>query len=449
MFRRVLIANRGEIALRVARTCREMGIAVVAVHSSDDRGSAVGDLADQSIQIGPGPAKQSYLNMSAILEAARQSGADAVHPGYGFLSEDPDFAEACEKEGLCFIGPPADVLARLGDKSIARRLMTDAGLPVLPGTLEPVSDYEQAVREAKEIGYPVIVKAVAGGGGRGMQVARGENELAEAYNQGRVTAQAFFGDNRVYLERFLDRARHVEVQVLCDVYGHGVHLGERDCTVQRRYQKMIEETPAPGLSEALLDRIRSAAVRGALAAGYAGAGTFEFLVDEHEHFYFMEVNCRIQVEHPVTELATGIDLVREQLLTAAGGRLGYTQQDIVPRGAVIECRVNAENPDRDFAPAPGTLTEFWPPAGPFVRVDTHGRPGLAISPFYDSMIAKVCTWGADRDLAIARMHRALEEFRIAGSGIATTRSFLHDVLDHPDFRAARHNTGLVARMTGP
>ncbi|RBQ20085.1 acetyl-CoA carboxylase biotin carboxylase subunit [Spongiactinospora rosea] len=446
-FGKVLIANRGEIALRVLRTCRDLGIAAVAVYSTEDRDSEVVRLADEAIHIGPAPAKRSYLDIAAIIQAAAQSGADAVHPGYGFLSEDPDLAEVCEKEGFVFVGPRASVLAGLGDKSVARGLMAGAGLPLLPGSLEPLAGRAAAERTAAEIGYPLIVKAVAGGGGRGMRVARGPEDLAAAYGEARTDARAFFGDDRVFMERYLERARHVEVQVLCDAYGGGVHLGERDCTIQRRHQKLIEETPAPGLPAELLDEMRAAAVRGALAAGYTGAGTFEFLVDDQNRFYFMEVNGRIQVEHPVTELATGVDLVREQLRIAAGEALGFGQDAITPGGAVIECRVNAEDPDRGFAPAPGVLTEFRPPGGPFVRVDTHGFAGLRISPAYDSLLAKVVVWGEDRDTAIRRMRRALGEFLVAGKGVKTTIPFLRQVLDHPDFRYARHTTALAERMT--
>jgi acetyl-CoA carboxylase biotin carboxylase subunit len=442
-FGTVLIANRGEIALRIARTCRELGIRVVAVHSTEDRDSAVVRAADAAVQIGPPPARRSYLNMAAIREAAARTGADAIHPGYGFLSEDPDFAEVCTASGFRFIGPPAPVMAQLGDKVAARALVTRAGLPLLPGSLHPVENAPEAAAVATEIGYPVIIKAAAGGGGRGMQVVRDPKEFDTRYHATRATAQSLFGDGRVYVEQFLPHARHVEIQILCDSHGNAVHLGERDCSVQRRHQKLIEETPAPGLPAELIARMGAAAVDGARLAGYVGAGTFEFLVDGAGNFYFMEVNCRIQVEHPVTEMCTGIDLVREQLRVAAGRPLDLRQQDVRPHGVGIECRVNAEDPARGFAPTPGTLDRFEPPAGPFVRVDTYGHPGARVSPAYDSLLAKVVVWAPGRDQALARMRRALADFRISGPGMATTIPFLREVLDHPAFRRGEHGTDLL------
>ncbi|SDD34443.1 acetyl-CoA carboxylase biotin carboxylase subunit [Actinokineospora iranica] len=449
MISKVLIANRGEIAVRVARTCREMGLRTVAVHSSVDRDSAVVRMADESVQIGPGPAKESYLDIPSVIEAARIRGADAIHPGYGFLSENPDFAEVCEAEGFTFVGPPAAVMARLGDKASARAIMVDAGLPLLPGSRDALDSAEKAAALADEIGYPVIVKAVAGGGGRGMAVVRSAADFPRAWAKTKATAQAVFRDGRLYIEKYLDSARHVEIQVLADAHGACVHLGARDCSLQRRHQKLVEESPAPRLPEDTVREMGEVAVRGALAAGYVGAGTFEFLVDPDGRFYFMEVNCRLQVEHPVTEMVTGIDLVREQLRVAAGEPLGYGQHDIAPRGVAIECRVNAEDPARDFAPAPGLLTECALPAGPFVRVDTHAAPGYRIPPLYDSLLAKVIVWAPDRDQAIARMRGALAETRINGPGVATTASFLRDVLDHPRFRAAEHDTGLIGDLTAP
>ncbi|WP_067794016.1 acetyl-CoA carboxylase biotin carboxylase subunit [Actinomadura formosensis] len=446
MFDKILIANRGEIALRVVRACREMGVRSVAVYSTEDADSAPVRLADEAVRIGPAAAKRSYLNIPAIIEAAAMTGADAVHPGYGFLSEDPDFAEICEQEGLTFIGPPAGVLARLGDKSTARSLMSRAGLPLLPGTVEPLGDLDAARRAAGAVGFPVIVKAVAGGGGRGMHVADDEAGLAAAYARARSDAQAFFGDGRVYAERYLRTARHVEVQVLADAHGNVICLGERDCSVQRRNQKLIEETPAPALAAEMLAEMKRAALRGAAEVGYRGAGTFEFLVSPDGEFYFMEVNGRIQVEHPVTELATGIDLVQEQIRVAAGLPLRYAQDDVVPRGAVIECRINAEDPERGFAPAPGVLAEFTAPAGPFVRVDTHGFTGARISPSYDSLLAKVVVWAPDRGTAIARMRRALAEFAVSGRGVRTTREFLLRVLGDRRFAEAAHGTSLVADL---
>jgi acetyl-CoA carboxylase biotin carboxylase subunit len=449
VFGTVLVANRGEIALRVARTCRELGIRVVAVHSTVDRESAVVGYADRSVQIGPGPTRHSYLNYAAVLAAAEQAGADAIHPGYGFLSEDPEFAEACEAAGFAFIGPPPKVIAALGDKTAARALMAAAGLPLLPGSREPVTGAAQARSIADDVGYPVIVKAAAGGGGRGMRVVHRGADLAEAYLRTRAEAQALFGDDRVYLERYLPNGRHVEIQVLADAHGTAVHLGERDCSVQRRHQKLIEETPAPGVPRDVVERMGQASIRGALAAGYVGAGTFEYLLDDAGNFAFLEVNCRIQVEHPVTEAVTGLDLVAEQLRIAAGEPLGYTQADVLARGVAIECRVNAEDPARDFAPAPGRLQEFTVPGGPFVRVDTHAYPGYTVPSAYDPLLAKLIVWAPDRDTAIARSRRALADFRVAGPGVHTTAGFLRDVLADPSFRAGRHDTGLVARMQSP
>ncbi|MGH3803793.1 MAG: acetyl-CoA carboxylase biotin carboxylase subunit, partial [Pseudonocardiaceae bacterium] len=340
MFQTILIANRGEIAVRVARTCRELGIGVAAVYSTEDSDSAVVRMADRAVRIGPAAAKHSYLNAAAIMEAALQTGAEAIHPGYGFLSEDLDLVELCEAHGITFIGPPGAVMARLGDKSTARELMAAAGLPLLAGSVRPLASAAEARNLADSIGYPVIIKAVAGGGGRGMQVVRNSADFADAYSATCITAQAIFGDGRLYVERYLEDTRHVEVQILCDRHGNAIHLGERDCSVQRRHQKLIEETPAPGLSPETTEGIRKGAVRGALAAGYIGAGTFEFLVDGHGDFYFMEVNCRIQVEHPVTEMVTGIDLIEEQIHVAAGSPLRLRQSDVDPRGVAIECRVN-------------------------------------------------------------------------------------------------------------
>ncbi|MEV4140789.1 acetyl-CoA carboxylase biotin carboxylase subunit [Dactylosporangium sp. NPDC049742] len=444
MFGTVLVANRGEIALRVARTCRELGIRVAAVHSTVDRESAVVRYADETVQIGPGPARRSYLDYAAVLAAAERVGADAIHPGYGFLSEDPSFAEACEAAGFTFIGPPPKVIAALGDKTAARALMAAAGLPLLPG--EPVADVARAAAVAGGVGYPVIIKAAAGGGGRGMRVVERAADLADAYLRTRAEAQALFGDDRVYVERYLPNGRHVEIQVLADAHGNAVHLGERDCSVQRRHQKLIEETPAPGVPRDVVARMGEASVRGALAAGYVGAGTFEYLLDDAGDFFFLEVNCRIQVEHPVTEAVTGLDLVAEQLRIAAGEPLGLTQADVAPRGVAIECRVNAEDPARDFAPAPGRLDAFTVPGGPFVRVDTHAYPGYSVPSAYDSLLAKLIVWAPDRDTAIARSRRALADFRVDGPGVHTTAGFLRDVLADASFRAGTHDTGLVARL---
>ncbi len=442
MFEKVLIANRGEIALRVLRACRELGIATVAVHSTRDAGSRAVQLADETVQIGPAAAKLSYTNAAAVLQAALNTGADAIHPGYGFLSEDPDFAEACERNGVTLIGPPAAVMAKLGSKVSARALMSRAGLPLLPGSTEAL-ELTEAIELSARIGFPLLVKATAGRGGRGMEVAWEASSLPEVFRRTQASAAALFGDARVYAERYLERARHVEVQVLADQHGQVIHLGERDCSMQRRHQKLIEESPVPALPGELVERMRHAAVRGARAAGYQGVGTFEFLVDERDNFYFMEVNCRIQVEHPVTEMVTGIDLVAEQIMVASGLPLALSQHDIVLRGAAIECRINAENPRCQFIPTPGMITELTLPGGPFVRVDTHVHPGYLIPPEYDSMIAKVIVWAPDREGAIARMRCALDELTVRGQGISTTARFLRDVLDSPAFRKVEHSTSSI------
>jgi acetyl-CoA carboxylase biotin carboxylase subunit len=449
MFEKILIANRGEIAVRVARACRELGVRTVAVYSTADSDSAVVRLADEAVRIGPPASRHSYLNAAAIVEAARQTGAEAIHPGYGFLSEDADFAEVCADNGLVFIGPGPEVVRTFGDKARARALMRQTGLPLAAGSIETLSCVAAARAVADDIGYPVIIKSVAGGGGRGMEVVWSPAELTGAYARIRTTAQVLFGDNRVYLERYLVNARHVEVQVLCDSYGNGIHLGTRDCSVQRRHQKLVEEGPAPALSACTLEGIADAAVRGALAAGYCGAGTFEFLVDEAESFRFIEANCRIQVEHPVTEMITGIDLVHEQLHIAAGVPLRMRQDEVRLHGVAIECRVNMEDPDRGFAPAPGRLDRFAPPGGAFTRVDTHGYPGYLVGPYYDSLLAKVIVWAPDRVLALDRMERALHEFDIAGPGVRTTIPFLRRILDDAAFRKGRYSTGLVERLMDP
>ncbi|MEX3100672.1 MULTISPECIES: acetyl/propionyl/methylcrotonyl-CoA carboxylase subunit alpha [unclassified Streptomyces] len=446
MFDTILVANRGEIALREIRACKELGIRSVLAHSTRDADSLPARLADETVCIGPPPAKQSYLNAAVILQAALNTGAQAVHPGYGFLSEDADFAEACRSAGIVLIGPPPEVMAELGSKVSARRLMSRSGLPLLPGATEPL-DLAAARDLAARIGYPLLIKAAAGGGGRGMGVAWDAGDLAEVFRTTQATAATLFGDARVYAERYLRSARHVEVQILADRHGNVVHLGERDCSMQRRHQKLIEESPAPALPADFVARIREAAVTGARAAGYEGAGTFEFLVEGTEDFYFMEVNCRIQVEHPVTEMVTGIDLVAEQIRIAAGEPLRLRQRDVVLNGAAIECRINAEDPRRNFAPAPGTITELSLPAGPFVRVDTHVHLGCKIAPEYDSMIAKIIAWAPDRDTAIARMRRALGETVVRGDGLHTTAGFLDELIDSPAFRTAAHTTNHIDTLT--
>ncbi|WP_433336460.1 acetyl-CoA carboxylase biotin carboxylase subunit [Spirillospora sp. CA-294931] len=446
MFKTILIANRGEIALRVARTCRELGIRTVVAHSTADRDSAPVRYADASVQIGPAAARHSYNNAAAIVSAALQSGAEAVHPGYGFLSEDPDFAEICAAEGLTFVGPSAEVIALLGDKMRARRFVADIGLDVLPGS-DPAQDAPaDLARTAEKIGYPVIIKASAGGGGRGMTIVHDPRDFTRAHAETRRTAQSLFGDSRVYVEKYLETARHIELQILADGHGNAVYLGARDCSVQRRRQKLIEESPPPSVSAHEVDRVGLLAAKVAREAGYVGAGTFEFVVDQDGRFYFLEVNSRIQVEHPVTEMVTGIDLVREQLVAASGGRLSVRQDDIVLRGSSIECRINAEDPARGFLPTPGLIDAFVPPGGPFVRVDSHAGSGARITADYDSLLAKVIVWAPDRAQAIARMDRALEELVVDSAQVRTTTGFLREVLAHPLFQKAEHTTGLVDQM---
>ncbi|GAA2204477.1 acetyl-CoA carboxylase biotin carboxylase subunit [Nonomuraea monospora] len=447
MFGTVLIANRGEIALRVARTCRELGIRTVVVHSAADEGTAPVRFADQAVRIGPAPAGRSYLNAAAVLQAALQTGAEAIHPGYGFLSENPDFAQMCEEAGLAFVGPPAGVLARLGDKAGALRAVAEAGLPVLPWSGGPVDGLAEARAAAAGIGYPLIVKAVAGGGGRGMAVVRDARDLPGAYARVRGTAAAVFGDDRLYLERYVEAARHVEVQVLADRHGAVVHLGARDCSVQRRHQKLVEESPVPGWRPEATERLCEAAVSAARATGYAGAGTFEFLAGPDGTFAFIEANCRIQVEHPVTEMVAGVDIVAEQLRVAAGLKLSFGQDDVRLRGAAIECRVNAEDPDRGFLPSPGRVERLALPGGPFVRVDGYLEHGLDVPAAYDPLLAKVVVWAHDRAAAIARMRRALSELTVEGPGLRTTAGFLPRVLTHPLFESGGHDTTLVDRMT--
>ncbi len=445
MVEKVLIANRGEIALRVARACRELGIACVAVYSAADADSAVVRFADEAVRIGPPAAARSYLHIPSIIGAALKTGADAIHPGYGFLSEDPYFAEICAEHGITFIGPRPEVMERMGNKASARQLMTEAGLPLLPGTIEPVATADEAQAVADEIGYPVIIKAAAGGGGRGMTVVSRRDDLRRAYQTTRAQAQAVFKDSAVYIERYLRTARHTEIQIVCDEHGNGIHLGERDCSVQRRHQKLIEEAPSIHLTPELRDTMGSIAVKGALSVGYTGAGTMEFLLDDEGRFWFMEMNTRIQVEHPVSEMVTGIDLIKEQIRVAEGAPLSYTQDEVRLTGHAIECRVNAEDPDRGFAPAAGRLAEYDPPGGPWTRVDSHCHQGWTVSPYYDSLIAKLIVWAPDRGEALDRMARALSEFRIEGPGMRTTIGFHQRVLAHPVFRSGDFYTDFIDR----
>jgi len=418
MFGKVLVANRGEIAVRVMRALRELGIASVAVYSEVDREAPHVREADESYLLGPGPAPESYLNVERLLEVAAQAGAEAIHPGYGFLAENAAFAKTCEKAGIVFIGPPAKAIEAMGSKTRARELMKAAGVPIVPGTTEPVSSLKEAKPIAKEIGYPVAVKAAGGGGGKGFRVARSEDELEKALEGASREGEKFFSDPTVYLERYLEDPRHVEVQVLADAHGNVVHLGERDCSVQRRHQKLVEETPAPGVDPEFRERIGKIATDAAQAIGYRSAGTIEGLLardgDSEPEYFFLEMNTRIQVEHTVTEMATGIDLVREQIRIAAGEPLSVAQEDVKLRGWSIECRINAEAAHKKFAPAPGAITSYREPGGPGVRVDSGVEAGGEITPLYDPMVAKLVVWDRDREAATARMLRALEEFEIGG-----------------------------------
>ena len=435
---RVLIANRGEIAVRVIRTCRELGYRSIAVYSDADRDSLHVDLADDAYRLGPASPAESYLNVERLLDAAGRSGATAIHPGYGFLAENADFARAVAEAGLVFIGPPPEAMLQMGDKVSARRVAEEAGAPIVPGTPEPVSP-EAAVAAGERIGFPLVVKAAFGGGGKGMRLVREASELTEAVERSAREAQAYFGRPEVYLERYIEAAHHVEAQILADAHGNISFLGERDCTLQRRYQKLVEESPSPIVDQALRTRIGDAAVSIARAAGYRNAGTVEFLVDPSDgSFYFMEVNARLQVEHPVTEMVNGVDLVRLQLAVAMGEEVAVS---VEPRGHAIECRLNAEDPYRDFLPGPGLITRFRPPAGPFVRVDAGFDEGRRVPGDYDSLFAKLIVWGEDRDLARRRMLRALDEFEI--EGISTTIPFHRWVLDTPEFREATAHTRWV------
>jgi acetyl-CoA carboxylase, biotin carboxylase subunit len=443
MFEKVLIANRGEIALRVARACRELGIKSVAVYSTADAESAVVRFADESVCIGPPPPGKSYLHIPNIIGAAQKTGAQAIHPGYGFLSEDPFFAEICTDNDITFIGPEPDVMEKVGDKAIARDLMQKAGLPLLPGTIEPVGTVGEAQEIADSIGYPVIIKAVAGGGGRGMNVVHRSEDLARLYQTTRNTAQAIFKDSAVYIERYLEVTRHTEVQLVCDSHGNGAYFFERDCSVQRRHQKLIEEAPSIHLTPEQRRDIGERAVAGALSVGYTGAGTMEFLLDLEGNLSFMEMNARIQVEHPVSELVTSSDLIQEQIRVAAGEELSVRQEDILLRGHAMECRINAEDPDKNFAPAAGRLETYVPPGGPGTRVDSHCYPGWAIAPYYDSLIAKLLVWAPTRDAAIDRMDRALSEFEIGGRGVKTTIPFHRRVLASEQFRSGDVTTDFL------
>src|SRR5215207_8023713 len=445
MFKKILIANRGEIALRVIRACRELGIETVAVYSEADRESLHVRFADDDVCIGPPPARDSYLKIPRLIAAAEITGADAIHPGYGFLAENAEFAETCEASNIAFIGPTPEQIRVMGDKAAARKAMTDVGVPIIPGTPGPVEDPEDALVFAREIGFPVIIKAAAGGGGKGMRVAKDPDDFARSFQLARSEALSAFGSGDVYVEKYLARPRHIEFQILGDKHGTVIHLGERDCSVQRRHQKLIEEAPSPAMTPKLRQKMGDAAVAGAKAIDYVGAGTIEMLLNEDGSYYFMEMNTRIQVEHPVTEMCTGFDLVKEQVRAAAGLALSIPEQPISLRGHAIECRINAEDPSRNFAPSPGTISIYHPPGGPGVRMDTHVYAGYRVPPHYDSLLAKVIVHGTTRDEALARMRRALAETVI--EGVHTTIPFLQAVMDHPDFVAGDVDTKFLERMT--
>jgi acetyl-CoA carboxylase biotin carboxylase subunit len=444
MFSKVLIANRGEIALRVIRACRELGLETVAVYSDADRESLHVRFADDDVCIGPPPARDSYLNIPRIIAAAEITGADAIHPGYGFLAENAEFAEICAASKITFIGPTAEQIRTMGDKAQARKTMSAVGVPIIPGTPGPVEDADEALALASKIGFPVIIKAAAGGGGKGMRVAKDADDFGRSFQLARSEALSAFGNGDVYVEKYLSRPRHIEFQILGDRHGNVLHLGERDCSVQRRHQKLIEESPSPAMTDALRERMGLAAVAGAKAIDYVGAGTIEMLLDEDGSYYFMEMNTRIQVEHPVTEMLYGVDLVKEQIRVAAGEPLSDTELP-ARRGHVIEVRVNAEDPARNFQPSPGRITTYHPPGGPGVRLDSHVYDGYTVPPYYDSLLAKLICQGRDRSEAIARMVVALESFII--EGVTTTIPFLARVMQNDRFVAGDIDTKFLERET--
>lgn len=442
MFKKILIANRGEIALRVIRACRELGIQTVAVYSEADRESLHVRFADDDVCIGPPPARDSYLKIPRIIAAAEIAGADAIHPGYGFLAENAEFAETCAASNIAFIGPTAEQIRVMGDKAAARNAMAGVGVPIIPGTPGPVEDADEALEFARAIGFPVIIKAAAGGGGKGMRVAAEPEDFTRSFQLARSEALSAFGSGDVYVEKYLERPRHVEFQIMGDRHGNVIHLGERDCSVQRRHQKLIEEAPSPAVTPDLRERMGDAAVRGAKAIDYVGAGTVEMLLNADGNFYFMEMNTRIQVEHPVTEMLTGVDLVKEQIRVAAGEKLSVLEVPAL-RGHVIECRVNAEDPARNFQPSPGRIDVFHPPGGPGVRLDTHVYTGYTVPPYYDSLLAKLICQGRDRTEALRRMQVALESFII--EGVTTTIPFLARVMADPHFQAGDVDTKFLER----
>ena len=441
MFDKILIANRGEIAVRIIRACREMGIKTVAVYSEADRDSLHTLLADEAICIGPAPSNQSYLNMERILAATVAMKAEAIHPGFGFLSENARFAELCQKCSIAFIGPSAEIINKMGNKSAARKTMVEAGVPVVPGSKEPVYTVEEALKMAKEIGFPVMIKASSGGGGKGMRVSWSEEDFEANFQNAQMESVKGFSDDTMYLERFVENPRHIEFQIMADKYGNVVHLGERDCSIQRRHQKVLEESPSIAISEELRKKMGETAVKAAKAVGYENAGTIEFLLDKNKNFYFMEMNTRIQVEHPVTELVSGLDLIKEQIRVAAGEKLSVTQKDIHIQGHAIECRINAENPAKNFMPCPGKIEYLHLPGGNGVRIDSAIYTGYTIPPNYDSMIAKIIVYGKDRQTAIDKMRSALGEVNI--DGITTNLDYQYDIITHPVFQSGNITTGFI------
>ncbi len=441
---KILIANRGEIALRILRTCEEMGIATVAVHSTIDRHALHVQLADEAVCIGESPSNKSYLNIPNIIAAALTRNATAIHPGYGFLAENARFAEICADHQISFIGPTPEAIRAMGDKSTAKETMIRAGVPTVPGSDGLIMSEGEALRIARKIGYPVMIKATAGGGGRGMRLVRDESELPKLFLAAQGEAEAAFGNSGVYLEKFIERPRHIEFQILADSYGNVIHLGERDCSIQRRHQKLLEEAPSPALTPELREKMGRAAVMAAKSINYIGAGTVEFLLDQSGDFYFMEMNTRIQVEHPVTEMIAGLDLIAEQIRVAQGEKLPLTQDQVVLKGHAIECRINAEDPDRSFRPQPGRISGYLPPGGPGVRMDSHVYTDYEIPPYYDSLIGKLIVWGPNRDAAIRRMKRALRECAI--TGVPTTIGFHQKILETPAFLKGEVYTNFVEQM---
>lgn len=441
MFKKILIANRGEIALRIIRACKELGIRTVAIYSEADRDSLHVHYADEAFCVGPAPGNRSYLNIPNIISAATLAEVDAIHPGYGFLAENARFAEICETHQIKFIGPSAEAIEKMGDKAIAKQTMKEAGVPVVPGSDGAINDEKAALEKAEEIGYPVIIKASAGGGGRGMRVVYNQADLINAFRTAQTEANNAFGNPEVYMEKYIEEPKHIEVQLLMDEHGNGVHLGERDCSVQRRHQKVIEESPSPAVTPEMRRKIGDIALKGAKAVGYSNVGTVEFLLDKNGNFYFMEMNTRIQVEHPVTEMVTNVDLIKEQIKVAEGNKLSLTQDQITVRGHAIECRINAEDPAKNFQPSPGRIQVYHPPGGPGVRVDSCAYQGYTIPPYYDSMIAKLIVWDENRDASLKRMIRALEEFEI--EGVKTTIPFQMQVLNNSYFQKGEVYTDFI------